>query len=427
MSWAAQIEQHSRSSKANWLKNLRQHALNEFNSKGLPTRHMEPWKHTKLSLIPSNPLQWPQQKTELLGFGLKLEPKKILDHVLKGLDCYLVTFVDGHINESLSNFPKDQGVQFSSIGHLSDEDVVSFKTKSSQHGVHSINAALFQTGIFLKLDKNAVLTKPFVLFHLSSENKSPTMKHLRHFIVAGEKSQATIIEFHMGFNSNDEFETSYLNLVAQPDSNILHFKIQEASMSSTHMGTLDAKLEAGAVLRSYLLNWGGRLARQEYYVALDGKGADCSLKGLFFGKNEQNSEVIIDLQHNSSNTKSEQNFKGVLEDKAHGVFYGKILVQKDAQKINADQSNKNILLSDDAIVNTRPQLEIYADDVKCSHGATIGRLDEGALFYLRSRGIGKKEAEHMLLLGFAEEILIDIDQKLIPIKDRLHHLLEATL
>jgi Fe-S cluster assembly protein SufD len=239
------------------------------------------------------------------------------------------------------------------------------------------------------------------------ENR-PTVSHPRNLIIVGEGSQARIVESHIGTSSGAYFANAVTELVGGEGASIEHYLLQREGETGFHIGTLEAQLRRQCTLVAHCITLAGSLVRNDAHVVLNGEGSECSLNGLYLVEGKQHVDNHTEIEHCMPRAKSMELYKGILSGSAHGVFDGKILVHKDAQKSDARQTNKNLLLSEGAVINTKPQLEIYADDVKCSHGSTVGQLDRDALFYLRSRGIDLGAAQSLLSYAFASDVLSGI-------------------
>jgi Fe-S cluster assembly protein SufD len=249
------------------------------------------------------------------------------------------------------------------------------------------------------------------------------MSHPRILILVGAASEARVVESYLGVNSGSYFCNVVTELIGGADTVIEHYRLQQESDAGLHVGTLEAALERGCQLTAHAVTLSGSLVRNNVHIVLDGDGAGCVLNGLYLGDKQQHIDNFTEIEHAKPRASSLELYKGVLSGSSHGVFNGRIVVHKDAQKSDAKQSNKNLLLSGNAMVNTKPQLEIYADDVKCSHGSTIGQLDPDALFYLRSRGLSLDEARSLLSFAFASDVVSRV--KVGSLRQRLDEYLVA--
>ena len=253
--------------------------------------------------------------------------------------------------------------------------------------------------------RGTVLEAPIHLLFVSTANNVPSMSHPRNLLVFEDESQATIIEEYVSLGSGTVLSNSATELIAGENAIVSHYMIEREDREAFNISTLRIQQQRSANVASHSLLLGGGLVRNNVHPVLAGEGGECLINGLFVGNGGQHLDNYMHVEHASPHCSSRQFYNGILDDHAHGVFHGRIVVHKDAQKTDAKQTNRNLLLSDDAQIDTKPQLEIYADDVKCTHGATIGQIEENALFYLRSRGIEEISARRLLLLAFAAECL----------------------
>ena len=249
------------------------------------------------------------------------------------------------------------------------------------------------------------MPRPVYLIYVSSAGAEQLVSHPRTLIFLGAGSEAKIVESYIAIDGGTYFCNAVTELVCEADSRADHYRLQREGEAAFHTGTLEATLERGAHLTAHAVTLSGSLVRNDVHVSLNGEGAECVLNGLYLAGGRQHVDNSTAIEHVKPHASSFELYKGILDGASHGVFNGKIVVHKDAQKSDARQVNKNLLLSENAVVNTKPQLEIYADDVKCSHGSTIGQIDADALFYLRSRGLGLDEARSLLSFAFAADVV----------------------
>jgi Fe-S cluster assembly protein SufD len=265
------------------------------------------------------------------------------------------------------------------------------------------NTAFLDDGAFVNIPRGAVLTDPIHLVFLSEAPGAATVSHPRTLILAGPDSQATVVETYIG-DANVYFTNAVTEIVLAEGAVLEHYKVQKEGLSGFHVQTLQVRQERASNFTSHNLALGAALARTDLNVLFAGEGGECTLNGLFAGAGSQHLDNHTLIDHATPHCMSRELYKGILGGKSRGVFHGKIIVRPDAQKTDAMQTNKNLLLSKEALVNSTPALEIRADDVKCRHGSTIGQLDQGALFYLRSRGIGEEDARALLTYAFAADV-----------------------
>ena len=289
----------------------------------------------------------------------------------------------------------------------------------------ALNTAFVEDGAFVYLPKDAVVKEPIHLLFLSTASKDPAVCHPRNLIVAGSSAQATVIESYAGLEGGVYFTNAVTEIVTGEQSRIDHTRLQRESERAFHVATMEVSQHRDSAFASRSISIGAKLVRNDLNVLLNGEGCDCTLDGLYLAGGEQHVDNHTTIDHAKPHCSSRELYKGILDGKSTGVFNGKIIVRKDAQKTDARQTNNNLLLSEESLINTKPQLEILADDVKCTHGATIGQLDEEALFYLRTRGIGDAAARSLLTYAFASEIIGRI--RIQPIQCRLDLLLSRSL
>ena len=257
----------------------------------------------------------------------------------------------------------------------------------------------------MHVGKGAIAEQPIHLLFISAAHDVATISHPRNLIVAEENSQATILEDYVSLSGGAALSNTVTELVAGDNSVVSHYMIEREDVQAFNISTLRIQQGRNANVSSHSILLGGALVRNNVHPVLAGQGGECLINGLFIGTGKQHLDNYMLVEHASPHCASRQFYNGILDDSAHGVFHGRIIVHKDAQKTDAKQTNRNLLLSDTAQIDTKPQLEIYADDVKCTHGATIGQIEETALFYLRSRGIDELSARRLLLMAFASECL----------------------
>jgi Fe-S cluster assembly protein SufD len=389
-----------------WLNDLRRAGMESFSELGFPTVKQEAWKYTNV------------QPMVALPFGLANgEPRKVSAtdiaskaFVEDGAPC--LVFVNGVYTPALSSIQGlPPGVRLANLPALAAGDGADWASKigrSADHrrnGFVALNTAFIGDGAVVVIPPGCRLSQPIYLVYASTAKDRPLVSHPRSLIVLGAGSEASVVESYAGMNGGTYFCNAVTELVAGADSVVHHYRIQREGTAGFHAGTLAATLGRGSSLTANAVTLSGALVRNDVHVALDGEGADCALNGLYLGAGKQHIDNYTEIEHLRPRASSRELYKGILDGASHGVFNGKIVVHKDAQKTDARQTNKNLLLSADAVVNTKPQLEIYADDVKCSHGSTIGQLDPDALFYLRSRGLGPEEARSLLSFAFASDIV----------------------
>jgi Fe-S cluster assembly protein SufD len=376
------------------IEQIREEARQRFAELGYPTTHDEDWRFTNVS-----PIRALQQATE----QGPAQATAILPAQIPGVEITTIA-------EALRLYPE-----------LSEQYLARYANYQSQAFV-ALNTAHLTDGLFIRIPKGAVIAEPIRLVYQSSANGHPTVSHPRTLIVAGEDSQATIIESYAG--TNKYFTNAVTELIAGDHAVIDHYKLQTESYQAFHVATLQIQLGRDTNFRSHSLSFGGALVRNDINAVLS-EGAECTLNGLYLVNGAQHIDNHTTIDHAKPHAASHELYKGILDGQSSAVFNGKILVRKDAQKTDAKQTNKNLVLSEESVINTKPELQIHADDVRCTHGATIGQLDAEGIFYLQSRGIGKAEARDLLIVAFARDIVDRI--KVAPLREQLEKLLVEKL
>ena len=312
---------------------------------------------------------------------------------------------------SLLNKPVD-GVTIASLAHELDRNSNSVEQHLGRYldqrrdSFSALNTAFMEDGAYVHIRRGVIVEEPICLLFVSTlDAASPIMSHPRNLILMDEDSQATFVEEYVSLGSGTAFCNAATELVAADNTVLSHYRIEREQAGTFNISTLRMQQARSANLASHSVLLGGALVRNNVHPVLAGEGGECLINGLFLGGDHQHIDNYMLVEHASPHCGSRQFYNGILDGHAHGVFHGRIIVHKDAQKTDAKQTNRNLLLSDDAQIDTKPQLEIHADDVKCTHGATIGQIDEEALFYLRSRGISEVSARNLLLRAFAGECI----------------------
>jgi Fe-S cluster assembly protein SufD len=386
-----------------WLQKLRRDAFARFREAGFPTTHHEDWRFTNVSAIAQTPFQLIRQATP--PSAAELQAWRI-----EAVACRLV-FVNGRFAPSLSRLDGlSAGVQVTSlaaqIANHPDtiEPFLGRDLDIQRDSFSALNTAFVEDGAYVRIRRGTVLEAPIHLLFVSVADAQPVMNHPRNLIVAEEGSQAAIIEDYASLEGV-VFSNTATELIVEDNAVVNHYLLERESSEAFNVSTLRIQQSRGASVTSHSVLLGGRMVRNNVHPVLAGEGGECLINGLYIGNERQHLDNYMLVEHASPHCSSHQFYNGVLDGHAHGVFHGRIIVHKHAQKTDAKQTNRNLLLSDDAQIDSKPQLEIYADDVKCTHGATIGQIEEDALFYLRSRGLDETSARNLLLLAFASESL----------------------
>ncbi len=387
-----------------WLSLLRRESFERFLDCGFPTTDEEEWRFTSVAALAGM-----EFVLDAPGSGDEA-PSLLATHLGENWKRHEMVFVNGRFApefSALGGVPPGVVVgRFPSALASHPEEVEAVLNLEPAEGAsifHDLNRAFLSDGAFLLVSEGVFVEHPIHIVHLSAASK-PAASHPHHIVLAERGAQVKIVESYLGVEELPYFTNAATEIVAADGANIDHYRIQRESDRAFHIGSERLLQAAGAAVQNTSLSLGARLSRIDVASLLDGEGADLTLNGLYVVKGTQHVDHHTVIDHKKPHGTSRELYKGVLDDAASGVFNGRIIVRPGAQKTNAQQTNKNLLLSEEALVNTNPQLEIGADDVKCAHGATIGQLDKDALFYLRSRGIGAREATSLLTRGFIADL-----------------------
>lgn len=422
----ARVEKRAAQGSQAWLHPVRQAAISRFAEIGFPSVRDEDWRFTNLA-----PLV--QTSFSLAGEAhVELTPQEIAPCVVPGLGDIQLVFVDGRYAAALSSpGSPGGGLLVRSLAQACRDDralVEQHLTRYVEYhhdAFSALNTAFMEDGAFVHVPRGSVVEKPIYLLYVSTATGEPIMTHPRNLIILGEDSQATIVEDYVSLGAGVYFSNVVTEVVVGQNGVLTHYMIEQESKQAFNVSTLRVEQGRSSNVTSHTVLLGGALVRNNVHPVLAGEGGECLINGLFVASGRQHMDNFMRVEHASPHCDSRQFYHGILDDQSHGVFSGRIIVHKDAQKTDAKQTNNNLLLSQGAQIDTKPQLEIYADDVKCTHGATIGQIDENAIFYLRSRGIAEEAARAMLLLGFANESLGRM--KVEPIRNHLEMLVAQLL
>jgi Fe-S cluster assembly protein SufD len=401
----ASFEQGSVGHELPWLRKLRHNAFARFCEVGFPTTKTEDWRFTNISDIVRTPFEL------ATASRVSVSPQQLEPYRVPGAAAQLV-FINGRFSQELSRIAKLPKGVF--VGSLAKQIAANPRETEAHLGRYldiqreafsALNTAFLEDGAYVHVSRRVILEEPIFFLFISSGADAPRVTHPRNLVVAEEATQVTVVEDYVSIEAGQAFSNAATELVAGDDSVISHYLIEREDRQAFNVSTLRIQQGRNANVASHSVLLGGALVRNNVHPVLAGEGGDCLINGLFIGNGRQHLDNYMLVEHAKPHCGSRQFYNGILDDRAHGVFHGRIIVHKDAQKTDAKQTNRNLLLSDNAQIDTKPQLEIYADDVKCTHGATIGQIDESALFYLRSRGIDEASARKLLLLAFADECL----------------------
>ena len=384
---------------------LRTKSLKTFEELGFPTKKEEAWKYTSLAkLLKKDYSIFPKQETSI-------ELKEVKKYFLYEIDSYKVVFIDGVYSPFLSD-TTHEGIDVCLLSAALDKpkykkviEKYFNQVAKKDESLTALNTSFAREGAYIYIPKSVVAEKPIQIIHFSTGKQGDFMLQPRSLIVAEENAQVQIIERHQSLASHAVLTNAVTEIFAEKNAMIDYYKIQNDRDDASLIDNTYIAQQQASNVKVHTFSFGGQLTRNNLNFYQEGERIDSTMKGITIIKDQQHVDHYTLVNHAQPNCESHQDYKGIYADKAVGVFNGKIYVDQIAQKTNAFQQNNNILLDDKATINTKPQLEIFADDVKCSHGCTIGQLDEDALFYLRSRGIPKKEAKGLLTYAFANNVL----------------------
>jgi Fe-S cluster assembly protein SufD len=401
--YSASVESFARrrfAGEPEWLASLRREAFERFAALGFPTTKNEEWKYTSVGPIAKTPFRLADAPER---------PQRIPDPgSLPGGEGARFVFVNGRY--AAEPFRAGSGpAVFRGLREALLEEPEALEPHLARHAIFekstftALNTAFLEDGAFVRIPRGAILEEPIHLIFVSEADGGPVVSCPRNLILAEPNSQATIIETYVGEGAK-YLTNSVTEVVCEEGAVLEHYKVQRESLSAFHVQTIQAALGTASNFASHNVCLGGALARTDINVLFEAEGSECALNGLFLAGGSQHMDNHTLIDHAKPHCTSRELYKGILDGRSRGVFHGKIIVRPDAQKTDAIQTNKNLLLSREALVNSTPALEILADDVKCRHGSTIGQLDANSLFYLRSRGIGEREARALLTYGFAADL-----------------------
>lgn len=403
---------------------VRSEAIKIFESQGFPSKKEEAWKYTSLnSILKHDYSVFPKHEKNI-------EYNDVKKYFIHEIDSYKIVFIDGKYSSHLSQTTHD-GIDVCLMSAALNKPKYKiiidsyFNKIAAKDSITSLNTAFSQEGAYIHIPKNKLVEKPIQILHFSTGNEAALMNQPRNLIVVNENSHVQIIERHQSLTNNPVLTNSVTEIFANKRAIVDYYKIQNDNEHASLIDNtfINQKQESHCSVHTF--SFGGKLTRNNLNFYQNGERIDSTLKGVTIIGNKQHVDHNTLVHHIEPNCESHQDYKGIFNDNATGVFNGKVLVNKEAQKTNAFQANNNILVSDKASINTKPQLEIFADDVKCSHGCTIGQLDESALFYMQSRGIPKKEAKALLMYAFSNNVLNSV--KIPEIKQRINKIIATKL
>ena len=385
---------------------LRRGGIAAFAASGFPTTDQEEWRFTNVSPIAST------QFTPVLAYDQSgVTETDLSEWTLERAGSILLVFINGHFSRTLSSVSAlPPGVSAGSLAEALARDPALAsrhfgRVAAGEDPFTSLNTAFLVDGAFVSVDAGVVLDAPVQILSLSASTGAPLLVQPRHLIIAGDHARLAVVESYGGKGRGTCLTNAVTHIVVGEGGIVEHDKLQLESQSSFHVGTARVALRKESTFTSNTINLGGALVRNNVSARFEGEHAACTLNGLSVATGTQLVDNHTVIDHAVPHCESHELYKSVLDGNARGVFNGKIFVRQDAQKTDAKQTNKTLLLSDEATIDTKPQLEIFADDVKCTHGATVGQLDEEQVFYLRARGIGDAEARDLLTIAFATDVI----------------------
>lgn len=390
------------------LHELRTSALKNFESKGFPTKKEEAWKYTSLNAVLKNDFSiFPKKENNI-------EVKDVKKYFLNDIDTYKVIFIDGIFSTFLSSTTHD-GLDVCLMSSALTKpkykmviDTFFNQVASKEESLTTLNTAFAYEGAYINIPKSKVVEKPIEIIYFSTGKEDALMVQPRNLVIVGENAHVQIVERHQSLNENPVLTNSVTEIFAQKRAIVDYYKVQNDVPTANLIDNTYISQKQESRVSVHTFSFGGNLTRNNLNFYHHGERIDSTLKGITIIGDKQHVDHYTLVNHAQPNCESHQNYKTILDGQATGVFNGKIYVEKEAQKTDAFQQNNNILLSDRATINAKPQLEIFADDVKCSHGCTIGQLDENAMFYMQQRGIPKKEAKALLMYAFTSEVTASI-------------------
>ena len=400
---------------------VRKDAIGKFAELTFPTQKDEEWKYTNISSL---------QKHNFSPAVVKanVSSETINKFLFDKMEHSLLVFVNGNFSPELSkliDIPK--GVVIGSLAEaLKNNNSITKKhlgkyAENENYFFTTLSTAFTKDGAFIYVPDGKVVEDPIHIIFITQSGSEKILTQPRNLFVAGKNSQVTIIEHYVSEQDSVYFTNSVTEIVADENAIVDHIKLQEESNKAFHIARMEVDQERSSNFSSHLISHGAEISRNDFSARFNDEGSECMLNGLFMIGDEQLFDAHTMIDHAKPHCSSHEHYKGILQDKSKGVFNGKVMVRQDAQKTNAFQQNNTILLSDDAVMNTKPQLEIFADDVKCSHGATIGKLNDEAKFYLKSRGIGEDAATAILIHAFASDVITSI--KIPALRDYLEEII----
>ncbi|WP_405574268.1 Fe-S cluster assembly protein SufD [Winogradskyella sp. Asnod2-B02-A] len=403
---------------------IRTEAIKTFEAEGFPTKRLEDWKYTSLnSILKTDYSVFPKIENDI-------EFKDVKKYFIHEIDAYKIIFIDGKYASHLSQTTHDGldvCLMSAALTKPKYKVIIDnyFNKIAAKDGLSSLNTAFSHEGAYINIPKNKVVEKPIQIIHFSTGNEAAVMLQPRNLIIVNENAHVQIIERHQSLTDNPVLTNSVTEIFTNKRAIVDYYKIQNDKQSASLIDNTYINQKQESLAKVHTFSFGGKLIRNNLNFYQNGERIDSTMKGITIIGDKQHVDHNTLVHHIEPNCESHQDYKGIFDDSSTGVFNGKVVVEKLAQKTNAFQANNNVLMSDKATINTKPQLEIFADDVKCSHGCTIGQLDESAMFYLRSRGIPEKEARALLMFAFSNNVMDSV--KIPELKNRITKIIAKKL
>ena len=419
MAFEEQIDVHSE------LHDVRTTAIKNFEDKGFPTKKDEAWKYTSLNAILKNDFTvFPKEENNIQYSDVK-------KYFLHEIDTYKVVFIDGIFSSHLSSTTHD-GIDVCLMASALSRpkykmviDTYFNQIANKDDSLTSLNTAFANEGAYINIPKSKVADKPIEIMYFSTGNEAALLVQPRNLVIVGENSHVQIIERHQSLNENPVLTNSVTEIFAKKRAIVDYYKIQNDTLEANLIDNTYVSQQKESHVSVHTFSFGGNLTRNNLNFYHFGERLTSTLNGITIIGEKQHVDHYTLVKHSAPNCESFQDYKGIYSGSSTGAFNGKVYVEKEAQKTNAFQKSNNILLSDKATINAKPQLEIFADDVKCSHGCTVGQLDETALFYMQQRGIPKKEAKALLMYAFSNAVIENI--KIPELKQRITKIIATKL
>mgnify|MGYP001452658314 FL=1 len=398
------------------IKSLQMNAFDEFNKYGLPDKNWEDWKYSDFSFL----------NNSTFSFGLRKNISELPYPLSEFNSPNQIVFFNGYYQEDLSSVGNQLSINTIDETYKKNPELIEKIISANKNPFHNINSAMMNTGLTINIHNDEIINEPIHIINFTSDIDEPIMNHPLFIMNIGDGSKVSIIEHYYGSTNIEYWVNTVTKIRLHKNSLLNHIRLQEDGNNSYHVADTEYILEKDAELKGFHYASGANSYRQNINVNLNDIGSSSSINGLCLSNHKQKHDHFITINHLKEKCTSNQLFKYILSDAALGIFNGKVIVKKDAQQTNANQTTRNLLLNDKAAAHSNPQLEIYADDVKCSHGSTTGQLDNNAIFYMRSRGIDFKSAQLLLINGFAKEILELISENKVNeyVNDQISYWLE---